>query len=147
MATTISATVNSTTTALFQSGQPFNTTFTGNVSKSFVLPFTSVQVTKLFFNTYASGSPTSIDLTSLTDAYGNPISFATIRHIMLVNNDATNSVTVGGGTNGLVAALPPIIGGGAVNLTTTLAVDGTHKILLITPAAGTPSVDVVVMGV
>jgi hypothetical protein len=129
MAYTISPSISSATKVLFQNSQPLSTTFSGTISKSFDLQI-----------------PTTIDLTSLVDAYGNSISFTTVLHLMIVNNDATHNITVGGGTNGLFAALPVLYAGGCYNLTTTFTVDGTHKLLLITPAAGTPSVDVVFLG-
>lgn len=147
MSQTITASVVSSINALYQSSAPFSTTLGGTVARAFNKSYATSAITKLYFQNYASGSPTSIDLTSLTDAYGVAISFTTVKHLLICNNDGTNAVTVGGGTNGLFSALPSLIGGGAYNLTTNFTVDGTHKIILITPAAGTPSVDVVVMGV
>jgi hypothetical protein len=146
MAYTISPSISSATKVLFQNSQPLSTTFSGTISKSFDLQIPTASVSKVYFNRYVSGSPTTIDLTSLVDAYGNSISFTTVLHLMIVNNDATHNITVGGGTNGLFAALPVLYAGGCYNLTTTFTVDGTHKLLLITPAAGTPSVDVVFLG-
>ena len=49
----------------------------------------------------AIGVVTQIDLVgSLTDYYGNTISFTTIKGMLIHNNDATATLWVGGGTDG-----------------------------------------------
>jgi hypothetical protein len=91
-----------------QSVNDFNVTFSGTPTRDFARSFTSTDVTKMYFKTYTvTSTPTSIDLTSLTDAYGQPLDFTgTIKALFIANNDATNNLTVGGGTNGLFSTLP-----------------------------------------
>lgn len=140
-----------------QSTQPLNITYSGSPNRDFVRQFASTDITKLYFNTYTVGtSATTIDLTSLTDAYGQSISFGTVKALLVVNNDATNNLTVGGGTNGLFSTLPFTLNGqtvsgsqqgSALSIITPITVDGTHKILSLTASASTISVDVFVAGI
>jgi len=157
MSQSVTATINSTTQARFQSSQAFSTTFTGTPFLAWQRQFTTSETTKCYFGNFTvTTSPTSIDLTGLTDAYGSALSFATIRHLQITNNDETNSLTVGGGTNGLFTTLPfSLVGysasngtsdGSCLQLTTNLTVDGTHKILTLTAGAGSISVDVFLLG-
>lgn len=94
----------------------------------------------------ASGSPASLDLTSLLDPQGSAITFATVYAIKVTNTStvAGQDVTVGGGTTPIVANVSdPLYAGtdpgcflqkyGSVEKT----VDSTHKLLAITIAAGT----------
>jgi hypothetical protein len=109
---------------------------TGNVNKVYSAPFTIA----------ASGTPTSIDLSAATDPLGNALNFGTIHAIIVENLSVTpgEDITIGAGTNGVVASVPLIAYGGAVpgwlayNAGSTgLTVDATHKIITLTAAAGT----------
>lgn len=152
MATALSSTISSVARAQFSSAG-----FSGSPIQDFERGFSGSECTKLYFATYTVGtSPTSIDLTSLTDAFGNALSFATIRHLAIINNDVTNNLTVGGGSNGLFAALPFTLTGSTASsgnkgsclqLTANITVDGTHKILTLTSSASTISVNVFILGV
>ncbi len=157
MAQSVTATITSGTQARYQSTQDFSTTFTGTPSLEWVKKFTTSNITKCYFTTETvTTTPVSIDLTGLTDAYGAALSFATVKHLHIINNDATNNLTVGGGTNGVFAALPFNLkgqtgannsdNGSDLNLTTEITVDGTHKILTLTASAGSISVDVFILG-
>lgn len=158
MSSTVTATITSGTQAKFQEATTFGATFTGTPSLQWVRRFNTTELTKCYFNTYTvTSTPTSVDLTALTDAYGAALSFATIRHLRITNNDPAISLTVGGGTNGLFTALPfSLVGynsatntddGSDLNLTTNITVDGTHKILTLVAASGSISVDVFILGV
>jgi hypothetical protein len=89
----------------------------GNVNIEFHLPFT-----------VTSGSLLVLDLTNLTDPLGKAIAFAVVTAILLTNDSttATNDLSLGGGTNALVAncPLPAQAAGGAV--------------AFLAPAAGLP---------
>jgi hypothetical protein len=155
MAETLSGNVSSISRFLHQNGAGLSITYSGNPVRDYERSFTSSDVTLIFFGNYTvTTTPTDIDLTSLTDAYGNAVNFATVKHLQIVNNDTSHDLTVGGGTNALFAALPVLVGqtsttssdGSCLNLTTNITVDGTHKILELTASAGSISVDVFVVG-
>lgn len=146
MAITLSGSVSSITKCINQNSAAFGTTYSGNPIRDYEATFTSSQITKISFANYSVSTGTTIDLTNITDPFGNAISFATVKHLQIVNNDLTNSLTVGGGSNPVFAALPSIIAGGCVNLTTNLTVGGSTKNLLLTAGAGTISVDVYIIG-
>ena len=155
MATTLTSQVSSVSSARYLSSQGLSTQFSGSPVLDFERSFSSTECTKIYFASYSvTTSTTSIDLTSLTDAYGTVLSFSTVRHLAIVNNSGTNDITAGGGTNGLVSTLPVLKGfvpttgenGTAINLTTNITVDSTHKILALTGSAGTSTVDVYILG-
>lgn len=155
MAEVLSGTVSSISKFLFQNTQPFSITFTGSPTRDFERAFASTDVTKCYFNNYTvTTTPTTVDLTSLTDAFGQAVSFSTVKHVQIINNDTTRNLTAGGGTNALFAALPVLVGqaastnsnGSCVNLTTNLTVDATHKIIQLVASAGSISVDLFLVG-
>jgi hypothetical protein len=155
MAETLSGTASSISKFLFQNSQPFSTTFTGQPTRDYERSFSSTDVTKCYFANYTvTTTPTTVDVTSLTDAYGNAISFVTVKHLQIVNNDTTNNLTAGGGTNALFSALPVLVGqapstgsnGSCVNLTTNLTVTGTTKVIQLVASAGSISVDLYLVG-
>lgn len=155
MSTTVTASITSTAAATIQSSQPLSTTFTGTPRVNFTRVFSTSEVDKAFFQTYTvTTTPTSIDLTALTDAYGDSIAFTIVRQLIIRNKDTTNTLTAGGGTNGLVSVLPDLVGytassgsdGACINLTTTVTVDATHKLLRLVASAATISVDVMILG-
>jgi hypothetical protein len=75
------------------------------------------QVNRLYqaaFTVASSGSPTSIDLTTLVDIDGTTINFVNIYSIEISNDSVTTgeNMTLFGGTNGLVATSTlPLYGG------------------------------------
>lgn len=154
MATTLSGTVSSISKFLQQSTQDLSIVYTGYPTRDYERTFSTTDVTKIVFKNYTvTSTPTSVDLTSLTDPFGTSVNFATLKHIQVCNNDGTNSLTVGGGTNGVFSALPVLVGqntmtanGSCVNLTTNITIDSTHKILTLTASAGSISVDVFLVG-
>ena len=138
-------------------GGSLNVTGTFAPNKDFAVTYTSSDVTKLYFNNYSvTSGGTTIDLTNLTDAFGNALSFTTVVDLIIVNNDATNNLTAGGGTNPVIPALPTLAGqaaptgggstGSCAHITTPLSVTGTTKNLQLTASAGTISVDVIIIG-
>lgn len=109
----------------------------------------------------ASTTPEDIDLAagSLTDIYGNAITFARVKLIYIKNRSTTTAeiISVGGDANGLVgwvgaaADFVNVRAGGVLLLfapdATGYAVTaGTGDILQIVSASGTPSVDVLIIG-
>jgi hypothetical protein len=107
------------------------------------------QVNRLYqaaFTVASSGSPTSIDLTTLVDIDGTTINFVNIYSIEISNDSVTTgeNMTLFGGTNGLVATSTLLLYGGVdpgAMLhkfgSAGLTVDATHKIVTIAIAAGT----------
>lgn len=156
MATTLTAQITSQVKAAYASTGNLSIPFTGNPLVSFVKNFDSTEVTKTYFNSLSiTSSPTSIDLSSFTDCFGNAISMTTVKEIIIYNHDTAIALTVGGGTNGLFATLPFTLtgytattgsNGTCLHLTTSITVDGTHKILTLTAGSGTITVDVLVLG-
>jgi hypothetical protein len=155
MAISINGTISSISKFLIQNPQAFNITYSGNPTRDYERSFSSTDITKLYFATFTvTTTPTTIDVTALTDVFGNALNFATVKHIQVVNNDTTNNLTVGGGTNALFSALPALVGqsaaansnGSCVNLTTNLTVTGTTKIIQLVAGAGSISVDVLIAG-
>lgn len=140
-----------------QASLPFSTTFSGSPNRDFQRQYQATDLGCLYFNNFTVGtSPTTIDLTALTDSFGNAFSFATVKALLIVNNDATNNLTVGGGTDPLFATLPfPLSGqtpttganGSCLALVTPLTVSGTTKNLQLEASAGTISVDVYIVGI
>jgi len=145
MSEVITSTISATSKFLHQNSEPFNTTYSGNPTLAYSNNLPSA--TKLYYTTInVTSSSSTIDVTSLTDAYGFPVTFTQVQHLHVVNNDATNSVTVGGGTNALLAALPAIVEGGQAMLTTNLAVSSSSKIITLVASASTVSTSIVIAG-
>lgn len=154
MSTSLSGSISSSS-SFTQSSTSGNVTYSGSPSKSYTRTFSATDVTKVYFATLSiTTSPTSVDVTSLTDVFGSALSFATVKHLQIVNNSTTANLSAGGGTNGLFSALPTLIGqaassgnaGSCINLTTNLTVDGTHKIIALTSSSGTISVEIIIVG-
>jgi hypothetical protein len=107
------------------------------------------QVNRLYqaaFTVASSGSPTSIDLTTLVDIDGTTINLASVYAIEVSNDSITpgEDMTLFGGTNGLVATGTLVLKAGTDPGaichkwgSAGVTVDGTHKIVQITIAAGT----------
>jgi hypothetical protein len=104
----------------------------GQVNKAFSAP---VSVT--------TGTPLVIDLTTAADPLGNVPAFTKVSTILFTGaNGATQQFTVGGGTNPVIPAEAQAINAkDGVYLwhsaDSPLTVDGTHKNVQITVAAGT----------
>jgi hypothetical protein len=94
--------------------------------------------------TVTSGSPLSLDLSSIADAAGNVVTFGHITHF-LAENRSTNTaeiMSLFGGTNGVFTADPkPLQANGGLSFMANpnpgVTIDGTHKIVTVTVAAGT----------
>lgn len=151
---TVSGTVTSTS-AFSLSNSTGGTTYTGSPRISYSKTFSNVNVTKFYQATLSVGtSPTTIDVTSLTDPFGDAVNFATIKHIEIVNNSTTADLTAGGGSNPIFnemvlkgQAVTAGSAGSCLNLTSPITVDGTHKNLALTSSSGTISVDLLISGV
>lgn len=156
MSTTYLGSVSSSVSWRATSPLDFSATLASSPQSSFARQFSSTEVTKLFYKTYSvTSTPTVIDVTTgLTDAYGAALSFATVKHLYFWNKDATRHLSVGGGTNALINALPTLIGqtptngstGSCVFLTTSITTSGSVKILNLTASSGTILVDVLIAG-
>jgi hypothetical protein len=101
--------------------------------------------------TVASGTPQTIDLTSVTDPLGASVVFTSIRAIKITNTSTTagQNVTFGGGTNEVFSGASETLEPGGTFLfdfPAGKAVDGTHKAIILTAAAGSPVIDVTVLG-
>lgn len=91
----------------------------------------------------ATGTPFTVDLTAAVDPAGNTVAFGHLTHWMLQNLSAQagEDLTFFGGTNGVMAALPMPCRANGGNLhhadpNPGIAIDGAHKIVQITAAAG-----------
>lgn len=148
MSTTLTGTVTSGVAFTFTSNAALGTSAIAPISETFRKTFASTDVTKVFFANYSvTTTPTSVDIsTGLTDVFGTSFGFGVVKQMIIVNNDATNNLTAGGGTTPVFAVLPSIPAGGCINLTINNTVDSTHKLLALTASAGTISVDVVIVG-
>jgi hypothetical protein len=82
------------------------------VSQKQITDLTTVPTDALFTVTGTiSGGAVSYDLDgSLTDPLGNPVTFAKVMSVYVINNDA-NAMTIGGANN-----IPMIAAGGVMNL-------------------------------
>jgi hypothetical protein len=96
---------------------------------------------------------TNLDLTALLGGINAvAINFSKIKEVHIQNQDLTNSVTIGGGSNPATNVVPGAmtLGPGAtfsrIEHTSGMIVDGTHKIIPVTAVAGTPNVLVVAVG-
>lgn len=148
MSYSLSGSISSVSKFLHQEAAALSITYTGNPTLNYAKSFSTTDITKLFFATYTVGtSATSIDVTALTDAFGQALNFATVKHLQIVNLSGVQTLTVGGGTNGLFTALPTLAVNGCYQLTTNFTVDGTHKIIALTANASTASVEVLIVGV
>jgi hypothetical protein len=91
--------------------------------------------------TLATGTPQTVDLTSVADSGGNTVTFGHLvawQYSNLSNSNGAN-VTIGGGTNAIIPAGQPITKGGHVQQCCPegITVDGTHKIVTLSVASGT----------
>jgi hypothetical protein len=146
MSETASGTVTSTS-GFLDSSSVAGTTYTGKPGLKYSKTFASTDISSVFCHTYTvTTTPTVIDVTALTNAFGASVGFATVKHVQVVNNAAAIGLTVGGGTDPLFSALPTIVAGGCVNLTTNITVSGSVKTLTLTAASGSISVDVLIVG-
>ena len=110
-----------------------------------------------------SGSATTIDLSSLTDRYGNAVNFARVRRLTIKNRSTTNGqiLTVSGGSSnpwaaawgatGSVIVHPSTVNNASALVllapnTTGYAVSGTSKTIKLDPGANTFQVDVEIEG-
>lgn len=101
-------------------------------------------VTKCYGKARTATGADSIDVTALTDLFGNSISFATVTALEIQNTDATHSIVVSGN---LLGTDTVTVGPGRVLFVDTdRTVDGTHKTLTVTPAAGTVIYNVIMLG-
>lgn len=153
---TVSYRITSISSGKITKSGVFGSTYRGNPTLTFNKIMNNTEVTKSYTNTVTvTSTPTSIDLTNLTDEFGAALSFSTIKHLHIINNSTTQSVFVGGGTNGLFTELPfQLIGyaaptgsnGSDINLSTNITVDATHKILKLYTLANSASVNICIAG-
>lgn len=127
----------------------------GTQKTPYTVGSSAAQVQFIFTNTYAvtSGTPQVLDLTTLTDALGNSITFNAWTNIIVENLSTTTGqdFSIGAGTNPIFTAEgEPIFANGgwfATGNPQGQTVDSTHKTLQLTVAAGTSvQVKVTIMG-
>lgn len=135
MATSASSVIEisiAATTGNTLAGNPF--TGTGRLSQTQTL--TTADISKVYIGTGTISGVSTINVTSLTDAYGNSISFATVKGCVIQNSGAGNLV-VGGGTHPLFSTDQYTIASGAtLPITSAFTVSsGTHDTITLTPSA------------
>lgn len=140
----VSARINNRVDILHTKALDF-ATYTAPIPRTFLKTFTTSDVDKVFHDTRSTTGET-LDLTSgLTDAFGTALVFTNLKFLWIVNNHATSSITVGGGSNAVVT-VQTVTAGGNLLLASTFTVDGTHKNLAVTPSTGTVSYDIILLG-
>ena len=144
---TLDATIKSTTNAtLTKVGSLGNGQ--APVSEIYSIKFSDDDVSLLYSkrNTLVATSDNlTVNDDSLTDFFGEPLTFVTVRHIQVVNKDATHNLIVGGGSNSLIPAIT-LGANGCLNLTTAITVSGSAKLLKIDAGANTVQYDVIILG-
>lgn len=147
MAQSVSGQISIISRFLHQNTADLSVTYSATPTLDFEKTLSTTDVTKLYYKRYSvTTTPTVIDVTALTDAYGAAVNFGTIKHIHIVNNDATNSLTAGGGTDPVFGALPTITAAGCVAMTASFSISPTAKNIALTASAGTILVDVIFTG-
>lgn len=153
----LQAIINSQRTdAISTATDPVNTIDRKVLSFGSVAPLVNLTHRKEY--TVVNGAPQQIDLTALTDAFGNSIAFAKVLYFILINN-GTKAIQVG--ATGDNAELPSIGQVTALKATVAAAggllyaadvagvtVDGTHKLLTFTNAvSGSAVFDLYIVGI
>lgn len=157
MAETISGSVSSAGSYTHTNSGELGTTLTGNPVRSFARNFSSSEITKLYYATLSvTTTPTVLDVTALTSNYGSSLNFGTVKELLIWNKNTTSGqdLTVGGGTNPLLNALPDLkaqtagagSNGSCVHLTTPITVSGSAKNIRLVAATGTLTVDIMIAG-
>ncbi len=85
---------------------------------------------------------------SLSDAYGTPLIYTTVKEVIIYNTSVSASIVVGGGSNPLFGTdeFITIKAGKCVAIGAVPAtVDGSHKILTLVPSA-TASFKILILG-
>lgn len=147
MASTVNATVSIQAT-----GQNNLTTggisYSGKIAKLYEAALSATSspvVNKMYFATLSVTTSQTLVLNngSLTDGYGEALTFTNVVYLSLHNNDASKTFTVGGGSNALIPAIS-LTAGGTLALKSTLAVSGAFNLVLA--VTGTASIDVLILG-
>jgi hypothetical protein len=97
-----------------------------------------------------SGTPLSIDLTSIADVGGNTVAFGHLCYFKVVNSGG-GDLNIGGGTNGVFTLDPKPIRdtyGVATHYDPNpgITIDGTHKIFTLDAASGTVAGSITLAG-
>lgn len=121
-----------------------NVTHRHALTPSIGTPAGSVNLMYTSSFTLASGTPLSIDLTSIIDVGNNSVSFGHLTHLLLENISLVSgeNIAIGGGTNGVFTLDPTTAkpNGGAkllIDPNPGIVIDGTHKIITLAAASGT----------
>lgn len=145
---------NSTNFKYQQSNQVGATVYTGVPSLTFTSQSTPTFIYQNAYNV-VHGAPTVIDLGNLTDAFGEAITWTHITSLMIVNNDTTNNLSVGGGSNAVFTLLPFTLNGQTASqgndgsnlvINTPIAVSASPCNLQLTSSASTISVNCYFVG-
>jgi hypothetical protein len=110
-------------------------TYSGEPSVSFVKQYEVGDITKVWHDSRVLATNETLDVTSgLTDAFGTALNFVTVKGILIYNTHATNTLTVGGGTNPLFTQTV-LTGGGSITYCTNITTSGSVKNILLTASA------------
>jgi hypothetical protein len=157
------STVSTQTTTL--PGTVTNLTVNQNFNANYQTPGVAADQVNLNYVASLSlaATPTTLDLTALTDRYGGSVNFVRVRSVTIKNKNTTDGQTVTvkpGATNGWMALLgtgstlilqpSSSANDGGVTLsapnTTGWVVSGTSKTLTLDPGANIISVDIEING-
>lgn len=123
-------------------------TYRGGPSLSLETSYSSSQVTKCYQleTTQSTTQSYLLDDGSLTDVYGTSLVFSSIQLLAINNKDATQTLTVGGGTHPVLGSDQYTVKAGQLLIITSpFTVDATHDLLRIVPS-GSMTFDLLVVG-
>jgi hypothetical protein len=112
--------------------------YTGNPGITKSVKLSASDVTKVYTVARSVSSPDTFDVTTgLTNAYGAALVYTSVKAVVVLNTHTTATITVGGGSNPLFGSDQYTVKPGQVLYVSAVpaTVDGTHKVLTVTPSA------------
>jgi hypothetical protein len=140
MSTSANATIEISSQIQYSSSSPLGSvgSYSGTFRVSETATYSSATVSKYWANSYTGSSTQTIDVTSITDAFGNALSFATVQVIVIQITSSSGNVVVGGGSNPLLGSDQWTVIGTANGTTWAVpqpyTVSGTVKVLKFIPS-------------
>ena len=112
------------------------------------LTFSTSDLSKVFADSRSISAADPLDVTSgLTDQYGTALVYATVKTVVIKNTHATATLTIGGGSDPLYGTDQYTLKAGqTLPITSSATVDGTHKVLTITPSVASTTYDILILG-